>query len=366
MQRTFALFALLAAVTTNAQAQKAWQTEFGIQGGYTRVVVAGSGGSPFDVFSVPGLNLGPVLPASAGLYVVIPWTNKLAVETDVAASQLSSGGSNTFFGIGLRGNYAVSGTFYAAAGGALSYSNGLIVNETQLGIQAAVGYRRRLAGPLNGRLEVRSTFWGKAENAPPQDIYAVLIGVSTGMSSGRAVRSTARPQAARAWTTQLGISGGYANVHEIGGFDLTAVSLPGYGGGLGSALGAPGIALPPTMFAIIPIGAKIAIEPGLDIHRFQGNGTTAFSGNFSARVNYAVRGGWYGALGGNLHYIKSTGVNAVSRTGLNLAWGYRFALTGPLGGRMEANYTMFGAKSSAGLPPVNTLGLMFGVLLPLK
>jgi len=182
------LVALLAGVvTTGAQAQKAWQTEFGIQGGYTRLVVAGSGGSHFDVFSVPGLNLGPALPASAGLYVVIPWTKKLAVETDVAASQLSSGGSNTFFGLGLRGNYAFSGPFYAAAGGALSYSNGLLVNETQLGVQAAIGYRRRLAGPLNGRLEVRSTFWGKAENAPPQDTYAVLIGVSTGMSSGRAV-----------------------------------------------------------------------------------------------------------------------------------------------------------------------------------
>jgi hypothetical protein len=127
------------------------------------------------------------------------------------------------------------------------------------------------------------------------------------------------------------------------------------------------------MFVIIPIGDKIALEPGLDIHRFQattgpGITITDFSGNLSARLNYAVHGGWYGALGGNLHYIKSSGTDAVTRTGLNLAWGYRFALTGPLGGRMEANYTMFGAKSSAtpAIAPLNTLGLMFAVLVPVK
>jgi hypothetical protein len=79
-----------------------------------------------------------------------------------------------------------------------------------------------------------------------------------------------------------------------------------------------------------------------------------------------VHGGWYGAAGGNLHYIKATGLSGVTRTGFNLAWGYRFHLTGPLGGRMEANYTMFGAKSSVAIAPVNTLGLMFGVLMPLK
>ena len=372
MRRTFAVLALVASVTTSAQAQRAWQTEFGIQGGYTRLVQAGSGGEPFDAFSLPGFNLGPVFPGTSGLYAIFPFKNKLAVETDVAASQLTSGGSATFVALGLRGNYAFSKGLYAAVGGALSYSNGLIVNETQLGIQAAVGYRRRLADPLNGRLEARATLWGKAANVPPQNAYALLIGVSTATSSGEARAERGAPptptrtRTGRAWTTQLGVAGGYANVHQVGGFDLTALALPSYGGGLGSALGAPDIVLPPTMFAIIPLGAKLAVEPGLDINRFQNAGTTDFSGNLSMRFDYAVRGGWYGALGGNLHYIKSTGVAAVTRTGINLAWGYRFGLTGPLGGRMEANYTMFGAKSSAFIAPVNTLGLMFGVLMPLK
>lgn len=366
MQRMFAMLALVAGVTTTAQGQRAWQTEFGIQGGFTRVVIAGSGGSAIDAFNVPGFNLGPVLPSAGGLYVVIPWTNKIAVETDVAASQITSGGSATLFSLGLRGNYALSGPFYAAAGGAVSYANGLIVNETQLAIQLALGYRRHLTGPINGRIELRTAFWGKAENAPPQDTYAVLLGVSTATSASRSARSVPASRGGRVWTSQVGVAGGYANIHAVGAGDITAVALPSYGGGLGILLGAGEAVLPPTMFAIIPIGGKLAIEPGVDIHRFQANGITDFSGNLSARLDYAVHGGWYGAAGANLHYLKSSGVAAVTRTGFNLAWGYRFGLTGPLGGRMEANYTMFGAKSSVAIAPVNTLGLMFGVLMPLK
>jgi hypothetical protein len=362
----FAMLALVAGVTTTAQGQRAWQTEFGIQGGFTRVVIAGSGGSAIDAFNVPGFNLGPVLPSAGGLYVVIPWTNKIAVETDVAASQITSGGSATLFSLGLRGNYALSGPFYAAAGGAVSYANGLIVNETQLAIQLALGYRRHLTGPINGRIELRTAFWGKAENAPPQDTYAVLLGVSTATSASRSARSVPASRGGRVWTSQVGVAGGYANIHAVGAGDITAVALPSYGGGLGILLGAGEAVLPPTMFAIIPIGGKLAIEPGVDIHRFQANGITDFSGNLSARLDYAVHGGWYGAAGANLHYLKSSGVAAVTRTGFNLAWGYRFGLTGPLGGRMEANYTMFGAKSSVAIAPVNTLGLMFGVLMPLK
>ena len=80
----------------------------------------------------------------------------------------------------------------------------------------------------------------------------------------------------------------------------------------------------------------------------------------------AVHGGWYGALGGNLNYIKSTGVDAATRTGLNLASGYRFQLTHDVGGRVEANYTMFPDNSTYGLPPTNTFGLMFGLTLPVK
>ena len=370
MQRTFAILALLAAIATSAHAQRSWQTEFGVQGGWTRLVFAGSHGDPTDILSLPGFNLGTLIPGAAGLYAIIPTSEKLAVETDFAASQFSFGATISAVHLGLRGDYALTRRAYGAAGATLTYING-IANETQLGLQAALGYRYSLSGRLNGRVEVRTTFTAKADNAPPMDLYSVLLGVSTPTGRSRTARNASPAPSRRAWTAQLGIAGGYANVHLIGTGSVTALAFPGYGGAFANTLGGiiPGfeaVTLPPTVFAVIPITEKVAIEPGLDIHRVQGSGQTNFSGNLSARLDYAAHGGWYGGVGGNLQYFKSTGVNAATRIGLNVGWGYRLSLPGALGGRVELNYTMFGRNTRLLLDPTNVLGLMVGVTMPLK
>ena len=365
MQRSLGVIALVAMLATNAQAQNAWQTEFGIQGGFTRLVLAGAAADPTDLISLPGFNLGSLIPAAAGVYFTIPAGRKLAVETDVAFSQFSSGLTATQLTLGVRGDYALTRHLYGAAGGALAYNNG-IANATQLGVQAGVGYRFGLSRTLNGRVEARTTFYAKTDNVAPVNAYSALFGVSTVTSRPRSARSSSSTAAAhRAWRPALGISGGYASVTAVGAGSLSALSLPGYGSALGAVL-TPEVTLPPTIFVIIPIGNKIALEPALDIHRFQESGTTNFSGNLAVRLDYAVHGGWYGALGGNLHYIKSTGVDAATRPGVNLGWGYRFPLVAAVGGRFEVNYTMFGENSGLGLVPTNTLGLMFGVTMPLK
>ena len=370
MQRTFAILALFAGITTSAQAQRSWQTEFGMQGGWTRLVFAGSRSDPTDLVSVPGFNLGTLVPTAAGLYAIIPASQKLAVETEVAASQFSVGATISVLHLGVRGDYALTRRVYGAAGGTLTYING-VANETQLGLQAALGYRYPLSGRLNGRVEVRTTFTGKADNAPPLDMYSVLLGVSTATGRSRTARNAAQPASRRAWTAQLGIAGGYANVHLIGTGSVTALAFPGYGGAFGNTFGSlvpsfGAVTLPPTVFAIIPIADKVAIEPGLDIERLQGSGQTTFSGNLSARVDYAVHGGWYGGVGGNLQYLKSTGAKAATRIGLNVGWGYQFLLTGALGGRVELNYTMFRRNTDLGFDPTNVLGLMFGATMPIK
>ena len=364
MKRSLGVIALVALVATNAQAQNSWQTEFGIQGGFTRLVLAGAGADPTDLISLPGFNLGSLIPSAAGLYFTIPATRKLAVESDVAFSQFSSGLTATLFTLGVRGDYAVTRHLYGAAGGALAYNNG-IANSTQLGVQAGVGYRFGLSRTLNGRFEARTTFYGKTDNASPANAYSALFGVSTVTSHARSSHSNSAAAAQRAWRPALGISGGYASVTAIGSGTLSALALPGYGGALGPVLTSE-VTLPPTIFAIIPVGNKIAVEPALDIHRFQESGQTSFSGNLAARLDYAIHGGWYGALGGNLHYIKQTGANAATRTGVNLGLGYRFPLVAALGGRFEANYTMFGKNTDLGLVPTNTFGMMFGVTMPLK
>jgi len=366
VQKPFAVLAVLASLTTTAAAQRSWQTEFGIQGGFTRIVPAGTGGNPTDAFSIPGFNLGNLVPSPTGLYFTIPWSQKLAVEGDVAASQFSAGATVTVLSLGVRADYALTRAIYGAAGGVVAYNNGLGANETQLGVQAGLGYRLRLSRTLNARLEARTTFLGKAQNAPARDLYSVLLGVSTVAGRARTAARSAGGQPSRgAWTPQLGVAGGYASVHVVGGGSLTALAFPIYGGALGPVL-ATEVTLPPTIFAIIPLGNRVAIEPGLDIHRFQENGQTSFSGNVSARLDYAVHGGWYGAAGGNLHYVKSTGVDAATRTGANLAWGYRFPFVAALGGRVELNYTLFGPSSKLGTRATNTLGLLFGATMPLK
>jgi len=363
------MLALAVVVTSTAQGQKSWQSEIGIQGGYTRLVDAGSGGGHIDLLGLPNFNLGPAAPFAPSIYAILPWKQKIGIELGVSAAQLTGSTSASLFEGDIRGNYAVTKRVYVGAGGALGHIHTAGTTETQLGLHGAVGYRSHLTGPLNARLEVRAMFWGKTNNVGPRDLYSVLFGVSTRTRGAAAApsRSGRASASSRAWTPQLGVAAGYVNMHPIGGGlggDVTAIAFPGFGGALGG-FGSPQYTAPPTIFAIVPIGTKIALEPGVDITRQQSAGTTVFSGNLGARFDYAVHGRWYAALGGNLNYIKS-GSQSASRTGLHTAFGYRFPVTSVVGGRLELNYTMWRKNTTLAIAPVNVFGLMFGATVPLK
>jgi hypothetical protein len=367
VQRTFAILALLVGLATSVQAQRAWQSEIGVQGTvYGRLVNAGSGGDYTDFIGLPSFNLGPAAPFTPSIYAILPWKDKIGIEVGVSAAQLTGGLAATLVEADLRGNYAFTDQFYFGAGGAVGFISNSGTSETQLGLQGALGYRRHLTGPLNARVEFRAMFWGNTDNVGPRDLYSLLFGVSTRTRRAATTPSRGSRSANRAWTTQLGLSAGYANMHPVGGAggDITALAFPGFGGALG-AFGSPEYTLPPTLFLIFPIGEKFALEPGLDLHRQQSAGSTAFAGNVSARLNYALHNRWYVGLGGSLNYLKG-GSQSASRTGLNTAVGYRFPFTQALGGRIELNYTMWGKNTDLAIPPVNVLGLMFGVAVPLK
>ena len=369
MQRAFVVLALLGGlITTSASAQN-WRTEVGIQGGYTRIKPAGTGvADHVDVFGFPG-DLFGVTPSSASLYAIFPWKSKLAIEPTLSFFQGNTVfllGDATFVTLGLRGDYAVTRKFYVAAGGVVHWYESGGTGETQLGLQGAVGYRFPFIAGLRGRIEGNATFFGNSENLSAANAYGLSFGVSKQIgAAARARAATAQPRRAtnRAWEPTFGLQGGYSRAHGVGGGDLTSLSFPGIGGTFGT-LGS--VAASPTLFAILPIGRKIAIEPGLDFHRIQSQGATIFSGNLSARLAYAVSGGWYGALGGNLHHLKVTGVSAETITGLNLGWGYRFPLLSGLGGRVELNYNLSRKNDNLGLPPINTFSINFGVTTPLR
>lgn len=363
MRKCIAVLALIGLGAGTASAQSSWNSEFGIQGGYARIVVPGTG-TKIDAFDLPGFSISPLLPTYNSLFAILPYKDKIAIEPSLSASQGNALGDATLFNLGLRADYALTPKVYAAAGATLHWVETGGVHETQLGVQAALGYRLHLVGALNARLEAHVIATKKAAQLPPADVYALLFGVSHRVG-GAAAAPARRAASPSLWAKTVGVSGGYTRTHGAGGLgDITNVALPGWGAGL-SPLGLP-LVTPPTVFAIFPIGRKIAIEPGMDLHRVQSSGTTVFGGNFAARLDYAVHGGWYGAAGGNLAYFKATGANSETLTGANVAWGYRFHLTGNLGGRFEANYTMMGKNDNLGVPALNTLGLMFSTTMALR
>ncbi len=369
MQRMFAILALLLGVATSAQAQRSWQSEIGVQGGFVRIKPAGTGRTDqIDVFAVPGANYVLGLLTQGSVYAIIPASEKLAVEPSFVVSQLNSGVTNTTGRLGLRANYALTPKFYAAAGGVLLYLHAASQQSKTLGLQGAVGYRMHLTGPLNARIEANVSATKRTKNLTPFDSYGVLFGVSTRLHSTPAPAPSRRSSApSRAWRTAIGIQGGYLSSHSVGtGQDVVGLSFPGLGGSV-SGIGGGVLSGPPSMFVILPIGSKTAVEGGLDIVRVQqvASGQTGFSGNFSGRLNYAVKNNWYAAAGANVNYLKYTASKGTI-TGANVAWGYRFGLGGNFGGRVELNYSLFGKNTTVNAAAQNVVGLLVGATLPVK
>jgi len=366
------LFAALLALATPAGAQQLWHPEIGVQGGFVRIQSSGTGASPADVFEFPTMGYLIPLLSYAPVFITIPVADRLALEPTVSLAQLSSGGTDvTTVRLGLRGNYAINSNFYAGLGGVVNYfSSGS--DQFQLGAQVGAGYRFGLGPRLGGRVEADWISTRPNGNVGARNAYALLFGLSARLE-GPAGTPQARPAADRAWQPMLGLVGGYTNAHIVGGGSLTGVLVPGFGGSLTTLGGGGTPPQPPTVFAIFPIGKRFALEPGLDLHRIQSNGQTVFGANLGARLDVAVHGGWYGAVGGQLIYLQATkGTFAdpnrgnATVTGATLAWGYRFPVAGQVSGRTELNYSMYSKSSDIPSPPVNVTGLLLGLMMPLK
>ncbi len=194
--------------------------------------------------------------------------------------------------------------------------------------------------------------------------YRLLLGL---MLLAVAVPAAAQRRTAprSAWDPAIGVAGGYYIVYVPGQISLDGFAAPAAGfASLGAGV-LPVFPTPAGLFAIFPIGNKLALEPSFDAHRTQSSGTTTFTGQVLGRLDYAWKGGWYGAAGGNLLYFKTTGASATTVLGVNFGGGYRFHLTRNLGGRFEANYLMYPQNDDLSQAS-NTFGLSFGATMPLK
>jgi len=366
----FALLVLALSLATSTQAQQAWQKEIGIQGGFARVDLAGSPGDPTDLLFIPGGTvLVPVL-SYAPLYAIIPWKDKIALEPSLGHSTLQANEQSiNTLRLGLRADYALSPKFYVALGGVFNLleqsGDTTSATETQVGVQLAAGYRLHFTNRINGRIEAQWVSTKKSDLVGPFNAYSLLVGMSArvGGSSAAPARRGAGA-AGRAWSTVIGVTSGVSNTHAVGGGNFITLSAPAVGGTLG-ALGIPAPTMP-GLFVIFPIGNKTALESGLDFARVKsGSSDPNSSAMLGLRLNFAVSGNWYGAVGGNLQYIAPGAGNSVSIMGGNVAWGYRFHLGGDIGGRVELNYLTFPHNDDLQLA-TNTVGILFGATMPLK
>lgn len=365
------LLGALLVVAAPAGAQQLWHPEIGVQGGFVRIQASGTGASPADVFEFPTMGYLIPLISYAPVFVTIPVTDRVALEPTVSFAQVSSAGDVTTVRVGLRGNYAFTPHLYAGLGGVVNYASSGS-DQFQLGAQIGAGYRFGLGPRLDGRVEAdwistRPGFTLGARNA-----YALLFGMSARLD-GPAASPPARSVSERAWQPMLGFVGGYSNAHVVGGGSITGVVLPGFGGSLSTLGGGGTPPQPPTLFAIFPIGKRLALEPGLDLHRIQGNGQTVFGANMGARLDLAVHSGWYAAVGGQLIYLQATkgtftdpNRGNATVTGATLAWGYRFHVAGQVNGRTELNYSLYSKSSDIPSPPVNVTSVLFAFMMPLK
>lgn len=180
MRQSIAALVLAVLVATAAEAQRSWRPAIGIQGGFARIKPTGTNArDQIDLWDLPGSGSG-----YGSLFVIVPVADRFALEPALALVQTSVGAPGAFFAsssdvtFGLRGDFALPAHCYAALGGVLGYSESGGVHETQLALQAALGFRLHLGGPIDGRLEALGITARKTNNFAPANVYAVLLGVS--------------------------------------------------------------------------------------------------------------------------------------------------------------------------------------------
>jgi hypothetical protein len=356
-----ALLAITALAGSNAVAQGHWTPEIGVRGGFVRSKPAGTSAADHtDAIDVPGVGYGSI-------FAVIPFWHRLALEPNVGFSQLAIGVppgvlflSGTNVNLGLRTNFAITAHLFTAIGGQLLYSEAAGQHDAQIGVQAALGYRTALSRRLVARVEAQviASARGYRNALQPANTYSALLGISA-----RADHPAAAPTGTGTglWVTELGVAAGYTRAHLSGPgltADITLFASPG-------SSAAAGVPAPPTVFFVIPVWRRWALEPGFDVHRTRENGTTSFTGTFSARVNYAVAPHWYAALGPVVQVVNDSTNSTLGVSGVGAAWGARFRLAGDVGGRVELAYATF--KERSGSPfTTNTLAVSFAATLPLK
>lgn len=351
---------------SSALAAQTWgPASLGLQGGFSYIKYDGT--RYFDSeLNLPGLTYGPSLPLPRAVFVTVPLSSRLALEPSVSVGVSSSNlvWSNTLL-LGVRGDYLITRSLYAAAGiaagrGASGTSSGATSRYT-FGVQGAIGARLRLAGPLVGRAEAVAQLWAKNAPYPAQNIYSLMVGVSAPVTTRRSVTAPDdRALPHRPWELSLGISSSFVDQHyQSFPTDIISFSFPGHG------TESNGVS-PPVLFATIPLKGRLALEPGLEVHRSHDNNFTYGALVLSARLNYALGRGWYAGPGLEFVTRKASDTPYVGFAGVSAQGGYQFHLTGAWGGRVEVSHTIMARQGVWHEPPLTVTAITIGATVAMR
>ena len=193
-------------------------------------------------------------------------------------------------------------------------------------------------------------------------LAALVAGAVTPLAAQRRPAQPA-PRPTGYWQESIGLSAGFTDTYQPSS-QQSIMTFAGPLTGSDPALAAGGFGSIPTLFAIFPIGGRLAVEPGFDLRNYSttGNGVTAVT--LAGRLDYAFSHFWYGAVGGAVSHVSATGSSGQTRAGGSLAVGARFHLTGPLGGRFEIGYSFLGQSDL--IAATQTMSYLFAMTVPLR
>lgn len=369
--RGLAVLLAFLAVPAALAAQASWQPEVGLRAGFTHM--SPSGGTALSFWDLPGggtAGLAP--PAPAALFGVVPMHGPWAVEIGLGMDQFASGfGDLATFVLAPRLDYAITSHLYAGAGPTMTTLRIGGQGITQWGGAAAIGYRVALSPRLTGRVEgfYEHRFEVSTTSFPTTEIYGITIGAAaafgpSSITPTRGARANRPAPVPDLWTPSLVVSGGYVSIFVPGQANVSFFSVPGLGVSVTNAFSVV-IAAPPALTAIIPVGRRFAIEPGVDVHSVSpSGGSTTTLYQVTARADYAIDRHLYAAIGGAFG-AASAGSNSYSEFAVTAAAGVRFPIVAGIGGRLEYDYATWNGDGSTA-PALQTNALLFGMVAPLR
>jgi hypothetical protein len=363
--RKLVLTALALGLLTSAPAAaQMWQPEIGIKAGWVRASFADTD-QTLDMIDIPGvgglLAAGEAFILPAPLYGIIPIGDRMAIEPSFGFQNINGGASLTSLTLGARFNYAFTPNLYVGVGPTMYLVKASGIEDAQGALQGAVGYRRPLGGSFSilaeGFYEVREN----SEILSEVTTYGLRIGAGSRLGGGTA--GGASQGSSGMWRPAIGIQGGWSLVSIVDNADVTVLSLPFASQSIiGGTNVLPG---PSALFLIIPIGAKLAVEPSFDLHNFKPEGSDAVTTyEIGGKLNYAFNRTLYVGAGAEFTGLSAETVDDGSSLSIVLATGARFPIAGGLQGRTELNYRMFDGTDLYG--GGQTTAFAFGIMVPVR